>query len=27
MIGEAWTERHVGEATGELSEIKWRVRK
>lgn len=26
MIGEAWTARHVGEAIGELSEIKWKVR-
>ena len=23
---EGWTARHMGEATGELSEIKWRVR-
>ena len=26
MIGEAGTARHVGEATRELSEIKWGVR-
>ena len=26
MTGEAWTARHVGEATRELSEIKWGVR-
>ena len=26
MIGEAWIARHVGETTGELSEIKWGVR-
>ena len=26
MTGEAWTTRHVGEATGELSKIKWEVR-
>ena len=25
MIGEAWIARHVGETTGELSEIKWGV--
>ena len=26
MTGEAWTARHVGEATRELSEIRWGVR-
>ena len=26
MTGQHWIARHVGEATGELSGIKWRVR-